>query len=173
MMMTSKPASTTPDSPATDSVSTDFSESEPSSKSSAPRLPRRRARRKITTPGPGSISPAVMAHLSKRFPPDYIAGKIGELLEATHIVTGGREVPDNRARESGLKLLMTYLIGLPVQRKEIVQLTVDSLEDLQRRAQQSPALRAAVEKVVGSAPGTGSGSGPGRESVREGEWGRV
>jgi hypothetical protein len=47
---------------------------------------------------------------------------------------------------------MAYLIGLPVQRQEIVQVNCDSLEELQRRAQQSPALKAAVKKILEPVP---------------------
>ena len=99
---------------------------------------------------PGNVTPALVAHLASRFSPEFIAGKVEELLNATHVTQGGREIADNRAREAGLKLLMAYLVGLPVQRQEIVQVSFDSLEELQKRAQQSPALRSAVAKILGS-----------------------
>lgn len=100
------------------------------------------------------VTPNLIAHLAGRFSPEFIAGKIEELMGATHVTAGGKLIPDNRAREAGLRLLMAYLIGLPVQRQEIVQLNFDSLEELQRRAQQSPALRSAVAKILEPTPGS-------------------
>jgi hypothetical protein len=98
---------------------------------------------------PSSVSQALVDHLSKRFPPEYIAEKVAELLVATHVTRGGNPIADNRAREAGVKLLLSYLVGLPVQRQEIVNVNIDSLADLQQRAQQSPALRQAVAKLLG------------------------
>jgi hypothetical protein len=102
---------------------------------------------------PSHVTPALISHLAGRFSPEFIAGKIDELLNATHVTKGGQVIADNRAREAGLRLLMAYLIGPPVQRQEIVQVNFDSLEELQRRAQQSPALRAAVAKILEPLPG--------------------
>ncbi len=134
---------------------------------------RMRAKKGTETPGnshliqrsqelqnPSHVTPALISHLAGRFSPEFIAGKIDELLNATHVTKGGKRIADNRAREAGLKLLMAYLIGLPVQRQEIVQVNFDSLEELQRRAQQSPALRAAVAKILEPLPGGLQSDGP-------------
>lgn len=101
---------------------------------------------------PTNITPALIGYLTHKFPPSLIAEKIGELMEAIHITKGGDPIPDNRAREAGLKLLISYLVGLPVQRQEIVQLNFDSLEELQKRAQQSPTIQAAVARVLAPIP---------------------
>lgn len=101
---------------------------------------------------PAHITPALLAHLTKRFSPEFIGDKINELLEATHLTKGGQEIADNRAREAGVKLLMSYMVGLPVQRQEIVQFNFDSLDTLRERAKTSPALRAALARVLETLP---------------------
>lgn len=101
---------------------------------------------------PKNITPALIAHLAEKFPPERIVQKIEQLLEAKYYTKDGKEHTDTRAIESGLKLLLSYLIGLPVQRQEIVQVNCDSLEELQRRAQQSPALRAAAARILDELP---------------------
>lgn len=114
---------------------------------------------------PGNVTPALINHLAEKFSPEFIAGKIEELLNATHLTKGGQAISDNRAREAGLKLLMSYLIGLPVQRQEILQLNFDSLEELQKRAQQSPTIQAAVARVL--APTNIQSDGPLESSLED------
>ena len=101
---------------------------------------------------PTHVTPALIKHLADRFTPEMIGDKIEELLNATHVTRLGQRIADNRAQEAGVKLLLSYMIGLPVQRQEIISLNFDSLEELQRRAQQSPALRAALARVVETLP---------------------
>ena len=89
-----------------------------------------------------------MRHLSERFPPELIAKKIAELLDATHVTAGNRTIADNRAREAGLKLLLGYLIGLPVQRQEIITRHTSTLEELQAKVKNSPELRRAIAELL-------------------------
>ncbi|MDR1190654.1 MAG: hypothetical protein LBK60_03180 [Verrucomicrobiales bacterium] len=101
---------------------------------------------------PANVTPALVRHLAEHFTVERIRGKIDELLEATHVTQGGRVIPDNRAREAGLKLLLAYLIGLPVQRQEILTGTVEPLETLERRLRNSPALRQTLTRMLAETP---------------------
>jgi hypothetical protein len=98
-----------------------------------------------------NVSAQVIERLAERFTPDEICRRIEDLLDATHLSGGGKQIPDNRAREGGLKLLLSYLVGLPVQRQEIVTVNFDSLESLKERAKASPSLRASLAKVQAQA----------------------
>jgi hypothetical protein len=97
---------------------------------------------------PGSISPKLMQHLAERFSAELIGDKIAELLHATHVTSGNRVITDNRALEAGLKLLLGYLIGLPVERREVIMRQVTTLEDLQAQAKSSPELRRALAELL-------------------------
>ena len=99
-----------------------------------------------------NVTKELVAYLAERFPPDLIAGKIEELLHATHKTRGGNDIPDNRAREAAVKLLISYLVGLPVQRTENVNINIDSMEDLQSRMKGSPAVQAALNGLISVIP---------------------
>jgi hypothetical protein len=88
-----------------------------------------------------------METLATRFTPDFVADKINELCHATHMTTGGNLIPDSRAREGGLKLLLAYLVGLPVQRQEIVQVSLNGSE-MRERLATSPAMQEALQKLM-------------------------
>ena len=97
---------------------------------------------------PGNVTAGLMQHLAERFTPELIADKIAELLHATHVTSGNRTIADNRAREAGLKLLLGYLIGLPVQRQEIITRHTSTLEELQAKVKNSPEMRRAIAELL-------------------------
>ena len=101
---------------------------------------------------PANVTKELVSYLAERFPPDLIAGKIEELLHATHKTRGGNDIPDNRAREAAVKLLISYLVGLPIQRTENVNINIDSMEDLQSRMKSSPAVQAALNGLISVIP---------------------
>ena len=103
---------------------------------------------------PGNVTAGLMQHLAERFTPELIADKIAELLHATHVTSGNRTIADNRAREAGLKLLLGYLIGLPVQRQEIFTRHTTTLDELKAQAK-GPELRAAIMELLDEKPVTG------------------
>lgn len=109
-----------------------------------------RPRKPLHLKNPTNITPHLLAQLAEQFPPEVIVEKIHDLLEATHVTKGGQTIPDNRAREAGLKILMAYQIGLPIQRQEVVTTQFDSLDEMQQRLKNSPALKAAVAKLLAS-----------------------
>jgi len=96
---------------------------------------------------PSDVSERLIRHLAKQFSPDYITKKIAALCEATHVTKGGHHIADNRAQEAGIKLLLAYLVGLPVQRQEIVQVQIDGAQ-LQERAAMSPAIQKAAARLL-------------------------
>ena len=118
-----------------------------------------------TLSDPGAVNRQVAIVLAQKFSPQLIAEKIGLLLEARRTVVvrstemvDGREKKvdtpiveqDMRAMESGLKLLLAYMVGLPVQRQEVVQvnLDADSAVGLKERLMKSPALCEALKKML-------------------------
>lgn len=92
----------------------------------------------------GHISTRLIAVLAEKFPPEVVAAKIEVLLNATHVTRGGQHIVDNRGVEAGLKLLLAYQVGLPVQRQEIVNFNVDGDKAIEDRMRKSPALRKAM-----------------------------
>lgn len=81
---------------------------------------------------PGHISAKLVEHLAQRFPPELIAQKIDDLLKAQHMTKGGNLIDDNRAREAAIKMLLSYIVGLPVQRVENVNYDVPEHEALEK-----------------------------------------
>lgn len=97
---------------------------------------------------PTDISAGLMQHLAERFTPELIGDKIAELLHATHVTSGNRTIADNRAREAGLKLLLGYVIGLPVERREVITRHATTLEEVKGMAKASPQLRKALAELM-------------------------
>ena len=71
------------------------------------------------------LSQRTIAQLINAVPLETITATISAMLEACT----PQEYPDWRARESGVKLWLSYVIGLPVQRQEIVTHKVSSVAD--------------------------------------------
>ena len=94
------------------------------------------------------LTPRLIEILADRFPPDRIAETIEKLLTATHLTKGGQKIDDNRAIEAGVKLLLAYQIGLPVQRQEIVQMNIDGDAQVEERMLKSPAVRQALREKL-------------------------
>ena len=79
---------------------------------------------------PGLLGLAAMTRLAEEIPIELIVSGIKDLLTATQtngkiaakLEEGGFAAPpDYRAREAGLKLWLSYVIGMPVQRQHILQ----------------------------------------------------
>ena len=111
-----------------------------------------RQKRRHELSDPSAISSRLSSLLAERFPPEVIANKLNEMLKAVTVLKDGREKPDLRSREAGLKLLLNYSIGLPIQRTETVTVNVDtSMEALQEQVNMSPALKARLIKMTDGA----------------------
>lgn len=100
------------------------------------------------------LAPRVIEELAKKFSPDIIVNKIAECLEATKtMAVGGRpyDTPDYKTRLDALKLVMQYQVGMPVARSEVVTHNVDTMQTLESKMQNSPALRRAVGRMLDKA----------------------
>ena len=111
----------------------------------------------MTTSG---VSTALTEELARRFPPDVIAGHIQELLEASlpdkvdkdgNVVTKGR--PDALSRGTGLRLLLGYLVGEPIKRVAVADVTQRETDDeTHARLARSPAAQRALAATLADTP---------------------
>lgn len=105
------------------------------------------------------VSVALTEELARRFPPEVIAGHIQELLEASlpdkvskdGEVTKGR--PDALSRGTGLRLLLGYLVGEPIKRVAVQDVTPrESDSETQERLARSPAAQRALAGTLADTP---------------------
>jgi hypothetical protein len=104
---------------------------------------------------PGKINKAVMEALAERLPPDYLAAKVKELIDAKRAIRhkdgSVSYEPDVRANEAGLKLAYAYQVGKPIERAQIITKNITDADDpvKQRdRLRKSPALRASLARMI-------------------------
>jgi hypothetical protein len=107
---------------------------------------------KISLDTPGLIGKEVMIALARYCPADDVAKTIASLMTAKLVRKDGVEYPDIRAQEAGVKLWLAYMVGMPVQRQEVVtvNLDADSEAGMVDRLRSSPALRAQLRKILDS-----------------------
>ena len=94
------------------------------------------------------IGPALLGKLADLVPPEVIAAKIMEMLDAEIENARGQTYPDWRAREAGIKLYLSYQLGMPVQRQIVVNETRESTGQTLERLLASPASRRALQSVL-------------------------
>lgn len=117
---------------------------------------KRSSAKKIDLSDPRQINKEVVLALARRVSPDVIAAKIESLMNMTRPTKYG-PAADVRAMESGIKLYLAYVIGLPTQRQEVISVTLDadSMVGLRERLKASPAMRQTLagllEEVEGDA----------------------
>jgi len=99
---------------------------------------------------PGCINRELAEALEQHVPASILGPRIRELIDAVRYDKLGKESPDIRAREAGLKLALAYKVGLPVQRSEtlLVSADADSAVGMEERLRHSPALRALFRKML-------------------------
>ncbi|MBC8001081.1 MAG: hypothetical protein H7X97_00720 [Opitutaceae bacterium] len=109
-----------------------------------------RAAGRISIAKPGEISREVLYAIHKHVDPDKVGMVISKMLDATRSLKDGRELPDTRTQEAGVKLYLAYMVGMPVQRTEAVNvnLDADSSVDIEARMENSPALLDQMEKLI-------------------------
>jgi hypothetical protein len=102
-----------------------------------------RAEGRVSIMSPGEINREVTTAIARHIQPDRIGRVISGMLDATRTLKDGTELPDTRTQEAAVKLYLSYMIGLPTQRVETVNvnLDADSAVGLRERLQHSPALR--------------------------------
>jgi len=100
----------------------------------------------------------IVAAIAEHIDPQDIAKTIKALMGAHRALKDGTVLLDTRANEAGVKLALAYLVGVPVQRQEIVQVNVDAdaSADMLARLKSSPALRDQLAKLLAEANETGA-----------------
>jgi hypothetical protein len=112
---------------------------------------KQRQQRRHELSKPSMISARLSSLLAERFPPSVIGDHLEVLLSAVTVTKDGREIPDVRSREAGLKLILSYGIGKPLERSEVTTVNVTpSNEDIQAQIDHSPALRQELAKMIGA-----------------------
>lgn len=94
------------------------------------------------------VGPALLGKLAELVPPAVIAAKIHEMLDAELKNARGEFYPDWRAREAGIKLYLSYQLGMPVQRQIVVNEQRENKEQTLERLLASPASRRALQMAL-------------------------
>ncbi len=99
---------------------------------------------------PQSISREVIASIAKHVEPERIGRVLAAMLGARRVLKNGTELDDTRTQEAALKLYMAYMIGMPVQRIENLNVNADadSAVGMEERLRHSPSLRALFRKML-------------------------
>lgn len=106
--------------------------------------------RRLELSDPSTISANLASLMAEAIPATTIIDKIKDLLKATHVTKGGHYIDDNRAQESAVKLWLAYVIGLPTQRIETINVNVEAtVAELKERVDQNPALKERLRKITG------------------------
>jgi hypothetical protein len=101
---------------------------------------------------PSLLGPEAIRKIAEAVSPQEIANAIKAMMVTGSLMKAAKEAgfeapPDWRAREAGIKLWCSYVIGMPVQRQHIVKEDIrreQPLEELLR----SPAARAALREAL-------------------------
>lgn len=101
----------------------------------------------------GDIGPALLVKLAEMIPPEDIAERIKDMMNATYENARGDVKTDWRAVEAGVKLYLSYQIGMPVQRQVVVQQSVESGDQTMDRLMSSPAAIKVLEAMLEKAKG--------------------
>lgn len=95
------------------------------------------------------LSARAITYLCNEIPAQEVVQVIRDLLTAE--TPQGN--PDWRARESGVKLWMSYVIGLPIQRQEIIQHRIVSKPDAGKLLSTPSALEALARSLANNPEG--------------------
>jgi hypothetical protein len=99
-------------------------------------------------------SQRLLEELVRKIPVERIVETLVDCMHATTVLKNGVVVADWRSRLEAVKLVLAYLVGLPIARQEIVSVKkVDSNSELdfEERMASSPALLASVKAMVARA----------------------
>lgn len=85
-------------------------------------------------------------------PPERIAEVLSQALAATITTRAGTVEPDTRSRLQAAAILLSYSVGTPIQRSEVlsVNLDADSSVGLKERLANSPALKKSLQSILDS-----------------------
>lgn len=106
-------------------------------------------KRNLSVANAAAITAKVVECIASRIPPERIAKAIDKLLDAKRMTKFGPE-EDPRAMEAGVKLYLSYIVGMPTQRIEQVNVNVDADTEagMEERLKASPALRAKLQQML-------------------------
>lgn len=97
-----------------------------------------------------TLTPKIMAAIAERVMPERIGDAILELLDANM----ANDKPDWRAREAGIKLYLSYMVGMPTQRIEETVTRVNVSLDPEKMLSNPATLEAIARKLRGTEAGT-------------------
>ncbi len=100
-----------------------------------------------------SSSLDVLKVIELELPASRIASAISDALVAEIVTKGGVKIPDHRSRLQAATLALAYLAGRPIERQEVVTVSVDadSSAGIADRLMKSPALREQLRKTLDDA----------------------
>lgn len=99
-----------------------------------------------------ALSAKAIEQLITEVPVSEVMQVVKDLLTAT--CPGEKAYPDWRARENGVKLWMSYVVGLPTQRIEETQTRVNVTLDPEKMLSNPATLEAIARKLRGTEAGT-------------------
>lgn len=101
---------------------------------------------------PANLGVRLMHALATQLPPEKVAKKIVELMDATTTVRTGMDsmktVPDYRTQLAAVQLYMSYQLGMPVQRVVTEMKVEEAAENTMARLLSSPAMREALKREL-------------------------
>ena len=87
--------------------------------------------------------------LATELPDEQIAIAIRDALTATQTTRSGTVEPDHKTRLQAATLALSYRVGLPVQRQEVITANIAADEtSIHERLKNSTALRAALRRTL-------------------------
>jgi UDP-N-acetylglucosamine transferase subunit ALG13 len=100
-------------------------------------------------------SPKLIEAIAEHFPVESIIALLQRITEAKVFTKDGRAMDDHRTQLAAAQLILNYVVGRPVERQEIVNVSLDAdaSAGLEARLKSSPAARAALRKALDSAEG--------------------
>ena len=100
-------------------------------------------------PSASQLSRRILDRLTTEIPESDIVRGIREMLNASYVTKSGKEHPDFRAREAGIRLYLSYTVGLPLQRQIVANIAAEGSEDrVEDRLMASPAARIALKEML-------------------------
>jgi len=107
----------------------------------------------MTSARPQDSNAQLAAAIDRDAPDERIVAVLADALAADLVARDGTRQPDHRTRLDAAKVLLSYGVGTPIQRSEILTVSADADTEvgLENRLRHSPALRALFRRLLASA----------------------
>ena len=104
---------------------------------------------------PDDPNRSLATEIDRIAPPERIIRALADALTAEQVNRDGSRSPDHRTRTQAALALLSYRIGRPVERSEVVtvNLDADSMTGLRERLKSSPAMRDALAGLLAEVEG--------------------